>query len=383
MTPMPQQIYQLVVSGKTVQGMAPAQVAGNLARGFKFDKTQILQVLGGKPRVIKTSPDLEAIKRLGEKLHAAGVVCQIKRASQPSANSATAPKPKPQPSQAKASTPRIMNIPPPPAPDAKHPSTAQMQAQALASIGKPGVALRMSLTEFNPKWFSKSAQQIIVDEAGNQRFEIERTGFYYGWLLLVPVLGLVAALISIPVARNLATLIDNSYVVYAITAIELIALWIVATLYSRPLSEIDIVDIVRNQEISVLQQNEKLFFRHKGFFLATDAEATNASINYDQLKDQCECESLDGSLYYIASHKNTEKDSILNVISSLMHYFKEIPLRLFAAKKNIGARKYTIYDKSNRAIAHFSLGNDLTLTPVQAHVSLQHLIAMAMVCAGA
>lgn len=357
---MYQEHYQLVVSGKPLQGMSAAQVAGNLVNGFKFNKAQIQQVLGGKPKIIKTSPDLNAIKSLREKFISAGLNCQIKVAmNEECFRSALV-----FPANNNYANQKTSNL------------------KLAPENDEVRTTLSFRAYDFNPKLFSKSANEIVNDENGNARFELHRGKIYIGWLLLIPFFAIVSYGTSTGIGRAMVSAIDNNVLVSLITMITFFSVWIFGALYSRPTSIIDIIDINRAQETFVLQQTKKLFFRNKEFFLATDMESLNASISYDQVHDQCFCESIDGFTVYQSRLQENANDTIFNVAAVLVDYLKDIPAHLFSSQNKSIGKQYQVFDQENRLIGSFSIGSEIIVKTDRQDSNTAYLLSMALITAG-
>jgi len=357
---MHQEKYQLLVSGKTVPGMSLAQVAGNLVNGFNFNTEQVKQLLGGKPRVIKTTQDLDGLKRLRDKFLAAGVNCKIQRAAA-EGNKVAAPNK--------------------PAVNAKRAGNgSKLQLSATAEPARAILAFRAF--DFIPKLFSKSAYETAIDSNNNPRFHVRRDKVYLGWLFLFPVGAIVVLAIILVLAKIMLSLFDSIAIVSLMSIFEFLVVWVLGVLYARPTSVIDIVDINRNEEIFVLQQTQRLFFRHKQFILATDLESLNATINYDQIQDQCRCESMDGLIVYQSTPQHA-KPNISTILSDFRDYFKDIPARLFPASKTCGAKTYNVLNHENRLVGSFAVGKDIIIKSNQADTNTAYLLSMALACAGA
>jgi len=359
---MHQPKYLLLVSGKPLPGMTPAQVAGNLIRGLKFSQDQVKQILGGKPRIIKSTADLVALKKLREKLVAAGVNCQIKQSTDDDSAQTSA--------VIKTQTTR------PVAETSDKSLPSKIAAETTSSSAK--TELSFELKSFIPKLYSSSAQQVIRDSSAKTRFELRRDGNYIGWLLLIPCFALISAALVFALANYMKNIIDSKLIISLVSAFEFVVIWIFGVLYARPVSTIDIVDINRSNEVFVLQQTANRFFRHKEFYLATDLPSQNASIYYDQFTDHCICESIDGLVLYQTDLQQS-KPAFSGFFSLIFNYLKAIPAGLIAPQ----GKSYKVLDHENRLLGTYTIGKDAQIRSHRADTNIVYLLSMALVSAGA
>lgn len=69
--------FQVLMSGKLVDGMDPAQVKANVAALFKVDVAKVEKLFSGQPVVIKKGLDEATAKKYQAALQRAGAICQV------------------------------------------------------------------------------------------------------------------------------------------------------------------------------------------------------------------------------------------------------------------------------------------------------------------
>ena len=373
---MHQEQYQLIVSGQVIQGMSLPQVARNLVNGFKFSKEQIKQLLNGKPRVIKTSHDLAAIKKLSEKFTSLGVNCYIRPLK---------PAQKPQPSIPLSS----LNKPQIASNTIKRQTTVAKPAVVKPAVARPAIKAPGSVANFfsfpvfpfNPKFFSGAVNKSIQDKAGNNLYQICRDKLYLGWMLLFPLSALVASLCSYAAARYLMTSTQNSVQVMISAGLMFIASWLVTVLLARPITSIDILS-ERANDSAVLQQTRKLFFRDREFYLSTDNQDFNAVLSYDAISTICECESMDSSIRYTAAPLQSSGSTAANFIAAFFGYFKDIPLRLLPIKTR-QRKSFKVLDRKNKVVAMIHVGKEVEIEIKQPEANGLYLVSIALLMIGA
>lgn len=358
---MYQEKYQLVVSGQLIPGMTLQQVSTNLATGFKFTGDQIKQVLGGKPRIIKTTTDLVIVKKLREKFISLGVNCYIKVALN---------------EQCFRSAMESLGQPAP-----VGQQFSQVQAAAGATDGIS--TLSFNIYDFVPKLFSKNASEEVIDENSKLNFEIHREKHYFGWLLLIPAFAVIGYISSNWIGRILVSLIDVNIVVSVIAIIVFFTVWSFGVLLTRPATVIDITLSEQENESAVLEQTQKIFFRNKQFFLSTESEELNAIVDFDYMHKECICESTHGDVSYRLIPDESENEAVMNSVHILADYLKEISVKLFSNGGSSSGTDYNVYDKDGRVVATITVDKEITIKTIQPEVNKLYLLVMALVTAGA
>ncbi|MFC6330786.1 hypothetical protein ACFP3N_19435, partial [Alloalcanivorax gelatiniphagus] len=72
--------FHVVITGETLGGADPDQVAARLAKLFKMPESKARQLIGGGPRAVKKDADEATARKFQVALRQAGARCELKPA---------------------------------------------------------------------------------------------------------------------------------------------------------------------------------------------------------------------------------------------------------------------------------------------------------------